>query len=232
MVYLIWSPLELLSLAIIPILIIFVDGLPSKNLFPWNYDTSNWVAFWVVLVFTMLIEVYILGQSIINLSWVAKKLTESPDIDDGAYPKTIFIDRDAPFKPESFIGNGWFVVRKDESLFLITELLLTKGNYVEVQCNEIKGEQRLDFVQRMKANHLDALILETLWNDKSLIPEDWKKYLNGIAFYGTVLVRDNGRYILYLQWKNEEWIWGYQDLDGTCTRAIIKVNNFKVDKFF
>lgn len=59
----------------------------------------------------------------------------------------------------------------------------------------IKGEVRLSRLKQAEYIRLDAKIFQTLWEDQSLIPENWKKETNGcvtyIFFDGTILRSPN-----------------------------------------
>ena len=47
-----------------------------------------------------------------------------------------------------------------------------------------------------------------LWEDQSLIPEDWKKPFTFVFFDGLILRHTNGhRYSLYLCWHDDQWRW-------------------------
>ncbi|MGA2733746.1 MAG: hypothetical protein ABSG35_14300 [Syntrophobacteraceae bacterium] len=76
----------------------------------------------------------------------------------------------------------------------------------------IKGEEKFRRLKESPFIRLDARILETLWENKHLIPETWKRKTSGdttfIFFDGTILQSSSGaRFVLYLGWRYGQWDW-------------------------
>ncbi len=77
----------------------------------------------------------------------------------------------------------------------------------------ITGEEKLKRLKSSPLVRLDADILQTLWENQSLIPESWKYKVNGhykyIFFDGTMFQASDGeRYVMYLYWYDEIWVRG------------------------
>ena len=137
-------------------------------------------------------------------------------------PKIIPIDRTTPFDPVKLLGQGWTIEEQDERSLALTQVnlanvrlehMLNKGE------SQITGEERLKRLKESKYVRLDAKVFQTLWEDKSLIPEAWKQKTKGntayIFFDGTVLRRPGGaRCVLCLGWDGGQWGWGCGWLDG------------------
>ena len=136
-------------------------------------------------------------------------------------PTTLTIPRTTPFDPEAFIGKGWKVVEEDERSLALTEVDLTKVRLVTCLKkgeSSIKGEEKLKRLKEAGHIRLDAAVFKALWDNKHLIPEDWKKEINGyrtyIYFDATVLQGPSGyRYVLYLYWGGGGWRWFYDWLE-------------------
>lgn len=155
-------------------------------------------------------------------------------------PKTILsIDRVHPFNPAEFIGKGWSIWRGPEggdglsgdeeqdehSLALIeicpATILLETG--LDGGKKEITGEERILRLKAAGRIRLDAAIFHSLWRNQHLIPEEWKKKINGytayIFFDGTTLRSPDGdRCALYLCFDDGGWDWDYHWLD--CGRHV------------
>jgi hypothetical protein len=77
---------------------------------------------------------------------------------------------------------------------------------------KVAGEE---YLKRFKASgyiRLDIKVLQTLWENQHLIPEEWKQRVIGltthIAFDGTIFRSPSGgRYVLCLYWKDSAWCW-------------------------
>lgn len=176
-----------------------------------------------------------LGQYYRRTSAIADRLGKSLEfeqvmdalqrIHDGQFnfgaPSGIPIDRSKPFNPAKFIGKGWTIEKEDERSLKLTELDLVKVQFVTMlKGNEssITCEEKLTRLKNSDYIRLDAKIFQTLWENKSLIPESWKDKVNGntryIFFDGTELRGPDGdRCVLYLYWYDGEWLWYYRWLD-------------------
>ncbi|HMP67385.1 MAG TPA: hypothetical protein PKA60_01375 [Candidatus Paceibacterota bacterium] len=131
----------------------------------------------------------------------------------------IIIDRSKPFDPKKInsLGNEWKIVEEDERSLAITELDLSKVQYVDMLEDgetSIRGEEKLKRLKMDGRIRLDAKMSQTFWEDQSLIPESWKEKINGntrcIFFDGTILRNPFGNScVLYLYWGNGQWYWGY-----------------------
>ena len=130
---------------------------------------------------------------------------------------TLSIDRSHPFNPVEFIGRGWSIIEQNERSLAITEVELAKVSLVTMLKNydngRVHGEEKL---HRLKASghiRLDAKIFQTFWENKDRIPEIWRGKC--VYFDGTVLQSPSGcRYVLYLDWRGDEWDWHYYWLES------------------
>ena len=164
-----------------------------------------------------------------NAVQAGKPLTKKPEI-FVPVSNIITIDRSQPFSPARFIGEGWKVWRgpvddnglegeeeQDGWSLALTEVDLSQVRFeTMLRPNEtrITGEEKLKRLKQAGYIRLDAKVLQTLWQDKSLIPESWKEKVNGnircIFFDGTVLRSPDGRRsVLYLYWRGGQWYWYY-----------------------
>lgn len=135
----------------------------------------------------------------------------------------ISIDRTTPFDPVAFAGEGWSIVEEDERSLKISEIDLTKISLkTKLKDGEdfIVGEENLKRFINSDDIRLDAKVLQTLLENKHLIPDSWKNKINGetpcIYFYGTILREDTGkRYVMCLMWhdNDNEWTWWSEWLD-------------------
>src|SRR3989338_6445686 len=126
----------------------------------------------------------------------------------------MIIDRTTPFNPAEFIGSGWTIEEEDKR-----SLALTDVDFDEIRLEttlkksdtSINGEEKLKRLEKAGHIRLDAKVFQTLWKDKTLIPESWKK-MDGYTIYfnGTILRSPSGdRCVLYLFWLDGEWRWRY-----------------------
>ncbi len=129
--------------------------------------------------------------------------------------------------PIDFLGEGWEIVGEetDNVSKTITRLdlshvqLVTMLNHDETFLN---GEERLKRLKSLRLIRLDLDIFHTLLENQHLIPESWKKKVNGnhrfIYFEGTILQNLNGnRYALCLYWGRGRWCRQVVSLDGFLT---------------
>ncbi len=138
-------------------------------------------------------------------------------------PKTIKIDRTKSSDPKS-VNDGLTIVKDetDTRSMTLTKVDLTKIRF-ETMLKEgetfVTGEERLKRLKKRGHTRLDARIVQTLIENKHLIPESWKKKVNGdiryIYFDGTVF-RDpiDRRGILCLYWSGRSWSRSYGWHDG------------------
>ncbi|MBI4118705.1 MAG: hypothetical protein HY452_00375 [Parcubacteria group bacterium] len=138
----------------------------------------------------------------------------------------ISLDRTTPFNPVQFLGEGWSIWKgpadgdglsgqeeQDKRSLVLTEVDLSQVQLVTLLKdgdgdNIIQGEENL---KRFKYILLDAQVFQTLWENKHLIPEHWKK-TNGntthVFFPGTTLRSPFGsRRVLCLCWRAGGWHW-------------------------
>lgn len=143
-------------------------------------------------------------------------------------PKIIKIDRTKSFNPTEFISSGWSIWRgpkdgkglsgeeeQDERALDLTEVDISKIRLeTMLKSGEVSvgGEERLERLKKAGHIRLDVKIFQILWENQSLIPEEWKEKTNGnttfIFFDGTILrgpVGDRG--VLCLCWSGGEWDW-------------------------
>lgn len=127
------------------------------------------------------------------------------------------IDRSKAFDPVKFIGAGWKIEEQDEHSLAITELDLSQVKFVDMLNpgeTVVNGEEKQKRLAKAGHIRLDAKIFQTLWENKALIPESWKKDANGniryVYFDGTILrFPDGSRSVLCLYWRDGGWSWGY-----------------------
>ena len=127
----------------------------------------------------------------------------------------IKIDRAHPFDPVNFLGGDWSIAEEDERSLALTEVDLTKVRLeTTLRAGEtsVKGEERLKRLKKAGYIRLDAKVFRAFWEDKALIPEEWKQKTNGnvtrIYFDGTVLRDPRGdRDVLSLYWRDGQWLW-------------------------
>jgi len=127
------------------------------------------------------------------------------------------VNRSRTFNPAKFIGKGWTIEEEDERSLALTQVdlsaILLETTLKPSDNGRVQGEEKL---RRLKASghiRLDAMVLQTLWENKHLIPESWKTK-NAVYFDGTVLRRPFGsRCVLCLSWYGDEWNWYYDWLD-------------------
>jgi len=108
--------------------------------------------------------------------------------------KIIQIDRTTPFNLTKFLSEGWSIVEEDEHSLALTEVDLAN----------------VRFEKDESYTCLDAKVLQVLWEDRSLIPESWKKKRPSYTIFGGTHLQnlEGGRGVLYLFWDNVEWGWG------------------------
>lgn len=148
----------------------------------------------------------------------ARKFLRNELIVSELFSRIIKIDRSQPFNPTVFIGGGWSIEEQDEKALALTEIDLTKVVFkttLEKGERSIKGEDKLKRLKEKNVVRLDAGIFQTLWENQHLIPEKWKKKINGrtieIFFDGTILRGSNGvLMVMCLYWCDGKWHWSYQ----------------------
>ena len=132
--------------------------------------------------------------------------------------RSILIDRSKPFDPVEFIGEKWSIVEEDKRSLALTHFNLTSVHFetcLKKGENWIKGEEKIKRLKEVGYIRLDAKIFQTLWENKHLIPETWKKQKN-VFFDGTILNSSSGhRSILRLYWFGDRWNQTFQWLEGS-----------------
>ena len=128
----------------------------------------------------------------------------------------VIIDRVAPFNPVKLLDrSGWTIDEQDERSLVLNQVDITSirlGHMLKKNEIRINGEENLRRLKKAGHIRLDAKVFQTLWEDKSLIPESWKKGTKGkityIYFDGTVLRGPDGhRDVLGLWWYLGSWCW-------------------------
>lgn len=130
--------------------------------------------------------------------------------------KKILIDRSQGFDIKKYLGDGWKIDEEDERSLAITELDLTKIEFVTtLQDGEtsIPVNEKLERLKKDGRVSLDAKMFQTFWEYKEKIPPSWKEPINNytrfVIFDGTVLRGpDGGRYVLFLCWRGTRWEFG------------------------
>ena len=146
----------------------------------------------------------------------------------------IHIDRSTPFDPVAFMGKDWSILKgpkdggglsgeeeQDNRSLALTEIDLNKVSFKTMLENDEKsvgGEEKLKRLIASSKIRPDAKAFQTLWENKHLVPESWKKKTNGnttyIFFDGTILRSPNGnRCVLCLYWDAGRWRWDGRWLD-------------------
>ncbi|MFA6301059.1 MAG: hypothetical protein WC609_01770 [Candidatus Paceibacterota bacterium] len=140
----------------------------------------------------------------------------------GSGSKIIPIDRTTSFNPAGFLGKGWTIVEEDERSLSLAEVDLNKVHLETVVKKEegsITGAERFRRLREGGHIRLDAKVFQTLWENQSLIPEEWKGKIRWgsqfVCFDGTVLQNPNGgRCVLCLLWFGGRWLWDDKWLGG------------------
>ncbi len=149
------------------------------------------------------------------------KLTNIEGVLSGTHEirsKTLLsIDRTKPFDPIDFITEGWKIEEEDER-----SLALSEVDLITIQLGAMpvgvetsaKDKTWLEQLNGTGNTCLDAKVFQTIWDNKKLIPEYWKKQTNGqptyILFVGTLLEYIHGkgrRWSLALYWEGSDWRW-------------------------
>jgi hypothetical protein len=112
------------------------------------------------------------------------------------------------------MGTNWIIMDEDKrSLGLIVDL--TKVQLETMLRDRETRVRSKEHVKRLKEAgliRLDAKVFQTLWENQDLIPEAWKKRINGniryIRFTGTE-IRGPGDYpyVFCLRWRGGQWDW-------------------------
>ena len=136
--------------------------------------------------------------------------------------KVVKIDRSQPFNPTEFMEEkGWTIKEQDKRSLAFTDLDLTKVQFKTMFKDgesSITGDEKLSRLKAAGHIRLDAKVFQTLWENKKLIPESWKKKIDGkvhyIFFDGTILRSPYGdRCVLSLCWRRRYggmWCWAYR----------------------
>lgn len=143
-------------------------------------------------------------------------------------PKIIKIERTKLFNPAEFISSGCSIWRgpkdgnglkgkedQDKRALDLTEVDISKIRLETMLRSgeaSVGGEERLERLKKAGHIRLDVKIFQILWENQSLIPEEWKEKTDGnttfIFFDGTILRYPRGdRCVLYLYWSVGKWCW-------------------------
>jgi hypothetical protein len=134
------------------------------------------------------------------------------------------VDRANPFDLKTYGSLGWSIEEQDERSLALTEIDLGKIELVTTQQLGETSVSRGVLLSRLKAQgyiRLDAKVLQVLIENKSLIPEAWKRRVDddrifAIFFDGTVFRTSEGRLCtLFLFWghNNYGWRWLAHGID-------------------
>src|ERR1700682_1671988 len=96
------------------------------------------------------------------------------------------IDRTTPFRPAVFLGEGWTIEEQDNRSLVLTEVDLSKVRFetmLESGEEYLTGEEKQNRLKKAGHIRLDAKFFQTLWEDKTKIPESWKEKTNGYTTY-------------------------------------------------
>lgn len=135
----------------------------------------------------------------------------------------ISLDRANPFDLKTYGSLGWAIEEQDERSLALTELDLGKIQRLSMHQPGETSLSRQGVLNRLKRGghiRLDAKVLQILFEDKSLIPEAWKKRddddrIIPIFFDGTVFRTSEGHLCtLCLFWGYDAgWHWLPHRLD-------------------
>ncbi len=119
------------------------------------------------------------------------------------------IDRSKPFDPVTFFGDAWTIAEQDERALTLSEVNLLEVWFDTMFHSDETLSHREERLKRLIAPgkiRLDAKVLQTLWENKALIPEDWKNH-GTIYFEGTIIrgLSDDGLFIPSLAWYYGMW---------------------------
>ena len=118
------------------------------------------------------------------------------------------IDRGVPFDSVAF--KGLLIAKQDTRSLTLTAVDLNKVILICPRQSWVAdGDKSRRSVTSNKLR-LDARVLQTVLENRSLIPEDWKTK-GYIHFDGTLLHHPGDRqlYVMYLFWFASKWHWGY-----------------------
>lgn len=141
-------------------------------------------------------------------------------------PRIIRVDRTVPFNPAAFLGDRrrWSIAEEDDRSLALTEVDVRQIVPTTPLRSSIEREKRLRFIKEAMHIRLDARFLQALWENKELIPYEWRKNVGGntqyIFFDGTILLDPDGdRNVLGLCWSGNEWRRG-----GVCLKGFWEDN--------
>ncbi len=128
-----------------------------------------------------------------------------------------------PFDPKSFLGEGWTINEQDEKSLALTEIDLSRvileTCLIAEETSINTGREKLERLKAAGYIRLDARFFMALWKNKKLIPESWKGKF--ICFDGTILLNPEGeRYVLYLHYRGDDWLWNEKWLGNSCGNKI------------
>ena len=134
---------------------------------------------------------------------------------------TFLVNRNKPFPLGYLVGDWSF--QDDETDLVSSKLKSVDLSRIRLVTMLKDGEERISGEvkrERLKLSgcvKLDSFILQTLLDNKHLIPESWKEELDGrirfIFFDGTVLLgREKEQNVLCLYWYWGDWQVGCREL--------------------
>ena len=146
------------------------------------------------------------------------KIKETQKAAFPASARVLQIDRSdsAQFSPVAFVGDEFTLPNEQPEALAIKQISISA-----IECTEMVDGTYDNAYRRFtyeKKIGLDAKILETFWKHKDLIPEAWKKTVDGqpmkIFFMGSTLMNSAGdKCLLYVYWHNG-WYWDFEWFDA------------------
>lgn len=111
-------------------------------------------------------------------------------------PRVIAVNRKAPlnFKAFGISAEGWSIYEQDDRSVKLGKIDLNKISF-ETRFTSGPIQERLNRLATLDVTCLDVKILETILENRSLIPESWEA-LECIHFEGTTLINPNGWYMV------------------------------------
>jgi hypothetical protein len=149
----------------------------------------------------------------------------------------LFISRKSPFDLKKFTLGYCTIAEQDERSIKLTKIDLASVRLVsalEKGEHFINVEKSLKRFKEKNQIRLDAKVFQTLWENQSLIPNAWKKEVNGwnikICFDGTIFeskMSSNVRSIFYLQWRDNQWTYRHsllmENRDAGMLSAVLEI---------
>jgi hypothetical protein len=115
------------------------------------------------------------------------------------------------FDPATFLGEGWSVSEEDQRAEQLTKIDVSAITLIPYPKKEEKGptgERCVELLKETPYVRLGGRAFLALWENQTVIPENWKRSLTFVFFDGSILAHRNGnRYSLYLSWNAGSWQW-------------------------